>query len=199
MPRPRPRRAAPSSPRAGRGHDLTDEALLAGVAIGDAAAARQLVDRFQHRVYGAALAVVRDRALAEEVAQDAFVRAWRHAQAYDPRRGTLVTWLMRITHNLAIDALRVRRPDPVDPEGFRSVAGGDRDGEGVADDVDEIRALLAQLPTAQARALVLAAFYGHTAREIAELESVPVGTIKTRIRLALAKVRAPLTAQEVGP
>jgi len=178
--------------------ELSDEALMAGLAINDTAAARELVRRFQRRVYGAALAVVRDPALAEEVAQDTFVRAWRHAQAYDPRRGALGTWLMRITHNLAVDALRVRRPHPVDPEGLVGVVdpGGDTPRSEVA---EEVRALLAHLPTEQARALVLAAFYGHTAREVAAIEDVPVATAKTRIRLALAKVRAVAPQREGAP
>ena len=71
--------------------------------------------RFQSRVFGLALTVLGDRGEAEEAAQDAFLRAWRHADAYDPRRGSVATWLLVITRNVAIDHARVRRSDPVDP------------------------------------------------------------------------------------
>src|SRR5258708_6184220 len=94
--------------------DSADEALVAGLAAGDASAATALVRRFQRRVFGLAMAVLGDRGLAEDVAQEAFVRAWRHAAAYDPRRGSVATWLLTITRNLAIDTLRMRRSDPID-------------------------------------------------------------------------------------
>jgi RNA polymerase sigma-70 factor (ECF subfamily) len=171
---------------------------MAGVAINDTAASEELVGRFQRRVYGAALAVVRDPALAEEVAQDTFVRAWRHAQAYDARRGSLGAWLMRITHNLAVDALRVRRPSPVDPVGLIDLVDPSREQRS-SEAAAEARELLAHLPVEQARALVLAAFYGHTANEVAVIESVPLGTAKTRIRLGLARVRANVVDMEEQP
>ena len=96
--------------------ELSDEALLAGFATGDDSSSAAFVRRFQARVYGLALTIVRDPAVAEDVSQEAFGRAWRHAGAYDPRRGRVATWLLSITRNLAIDALRMRRAEPVDPE-----------------------------------------------------------------------------------
>ena len=95
---------------------VSDDALLAGLAAGDRTAATAFVRRFQARVYGLALAIVRDPGVAEDVAQEAFLRAWRHAAAYDPRRGSVPTWLLTIARNLAIDATRLRRAEPVDPE-----------------------------------------------------------------------------------
>ena len=86
-----------------------DDALLAGFAVGDSDAAAAFIRRHQRRVFGLALAVVGDPVLAEDVAQEAFARAWRHAGAYDPRRGSVPTWLLTITRNLAIDAARLRR------------------------------------------------------------------------------------------
>src|SRR5215204_4507298 len=97
----------------------SDEALLAGLAAGDSAAATAFVRRFQARVFGLAVTMVGDRAVAEEIAQEAFTRAWRHAGAYDARRGRVATWLLSITRNLAIDHLRAKRTEPLDPEAIR--------------------------------------------------------------------------------
>src|SRR4051794_2175307 len=95
---------------------LSDEALLAGLASGDADDAAAFVRRFQHRVYGLAWTIVRDEDLADEVAQDTFVRAWRHAAGYDPRRGRVAAWLLTIARNVAIDRARIRRIAPADPD-----------------------------------------------------------------------------------
>ena len=95
---------------------VSDDALLAGLATGDSDAAAAFVQRFQRRVFGLAVTIVGDPRAAEDIAQEAFVRAWRHAGAYDPRRGTVATWLLTITRNLAIDSVRVRRPVVVDPD-----------------------------------------------------------------------------------
>ena len=95
---------------------LSDEALLAGLASGEPDAAAAFVRRFQARVYGVVITIVRDPGTAEDVAQETFVRAWRNAGTYDPRRGRVVTWLLTIARNAAIDAMRVRRVEPLDPD-----------------------------------------------------------------------------------
>jgi len=176
---------------------LSDESLLAGLGEGDRRAAGAFVRRFERRVYGLALSVVGDPALAEDVAQEALTRAWRHAQAYDPRRGAVATWLLTITRNLAVDALRMRRADPRAPGDIADIVGsGDGHRPGPAetavtrDEGAEVRAALQLLPVEQRRALVLSAFHGRTAREIAELEGIPLGTAKTRIRAGLTRLRA---------
>jgi RNA polymerase sigma-70 factor (ECF subfamily) len=153
------------------------------------------VRRFQSRVYGVAFGVLGDRAAAEDVAQEAFVRAWRRAGAFDARRGTVAAWLLRITRNLAIDRLRLRQAEPTDPGRLATldvVAGGAtvEDAAVTSDAAAEVRAALRQLPVEQSRALLLAAFYGRTAEEISRSEDIPIGTAKTRIRLGLRKVRA---------
>src|SRR5215212_2361153 len=94
---------------------VSDEALVAGLAGDDPGAATAFVRSFQERVYGLALTMVGDAAVAEEIAQEAFTRAWRHAGSYDARRGRVATWLLSITRNLAIDHLRAKRPQPLDP------------------------------------------------------------------------------------
>jgi len=82
---------------------VSDETLVAGVAAGDRDAASAFVQRFQRRVFGLARTIVPDDRAAEDIAQEAFVRAWRHAPAYDARRGSVTTWLLTITRNLALD------------------------------------------------------------------------------------------------
>ena len=94
----------------------SDEALIAGLAAGDRGAATAFVRRFQARVFGLAVTMVGDPAVAEELAQEAFTRAWRHAGNYDARRGRVATWLLSITRNLAIDHLRAKRTEPLDPQ-----------------------------------------------------------------------------------
>ncbi|HVW32013.1 MAG TPA: sigma-70 family RNA polymerase sigma factor [Acidimicrobiia bacterium] len=177
---------------------LSDEALLAGLTFGDPEAGRAFVARFQSRVYGLAFSVLRDAALAEDVAQEAFLRAWRHGPSYDPRRGTVSAWLLRITRNLAIDALRLRRAEVMDPAVLAGVAPpSDTSVEEAAitsDAAATVGRALRSLPDEQARALVLAAFYGRTAEEISRSESIPLGTAKTRIRLGLRRIRAQLTS-----
>lgn len=172
---------------------LSDESLLAGLASGDPVGATAFVRRFQGRIFGLALTIVGDRSLAEEVAQQSFLRAWRHAGAYDPSRGRVVTWLLTITRNTALDARRMQRSTPVDPQVmFRLTrdVGNDPEERGVmAHELRRLSAALRELTEEQRRAVLLAAFYGLTAREIGEMEGVPVGTAKTRIRAGMTKLR----------
>jgi RNA polymerase sigma factor (sigma-70 family) len=175
----------------------SDEALLAGLAAGDPDIAAAFVRRFQRPVFGLALTVVQDRGTAEDVAQEAFVRAWRHAGGYDPRRGAVLTWLLRITRNAAIDVIRLKRAEPVDPETLeaRLQLGGESSGSFGFEDRERLRQGIGALAPEQRRALVLAGYFGRTAREISELEGVPLGTTKTRIRTAMIRLRERL---EVG-
>jgi RNA polymerase sigma factor (sigma-70 family) len=181
--------------------DPSDEALLAGYATGDPRTAATFVRRFQGRVYGLALTIVRQPALAEEVAQETFVRVFRHAGNYDARKGRVSTWLLSIARNLAIDVTRMKRLDPVDPEIIAAELSLTSQ-EPAADEVDlqpderdQLRSAITELPDDQRRALVLAAYMGRTAREISDLDDVPLGTVKTRIRTAMIKLRDEL---EVG-
>src|ERR1700704_1503346 len=108
---------------------VSDDALVAGLAAGDQDAAAAFVRRFERRVFGLARTIVPDDRAAEDVAQEAFLRAWRHAAAYDPRRGSVVGWLLTITRNLAIDAVRVRRPVAFDPAALLGFDQPSRDRE----------------------------------------------------------------------
>jgi RNA polymerase sigma factor (sigma-70 family) len=178
-----------------------DDALLAGYADGDPDASVAFVRRHQRRVFGLALSIVSDAALAEDVAQEAFVRAWRHATTYDTRRGSVPAWLLTITRNLAIDAIRLRRAQPIDPAMFAGMAleatgrGSQPAAAAEAEaDADRLRTALRLLPEDQRRALVLAALCGRTAKEVSESEGIPLGTAKTRIRAGMQKLRVALSA-----
>ncbi|MFE3647452.1 MULTISPECIES: RNA polymerase sigma factor [unclassified Streptomyces] len=177
---------------------IPDEALLAGLAAGDPELAVTFVRRFQHTVFGVAIAVTRDTQLAEDIAQQTFERAWRHAQIYDSRRGSVTAWLTTIAHNLAIDAVRSRRPEPVAPQDLDALLDAVTDTperQALADEASStLRAAVAQLPGEQGRALVMAGIYGMTAQQVADWEHIPVGTAKTRIRTAMEKLRTALTA-----
>jgi RNA polymerase sigma-70 factor (ECF subfamily) len=140
---------------------LSDESLLAGLGSGDPDAAADFLRRFQRRVFGLTFAILRDRVAAEEAAQESFVRAWRHASAYDPRRGTVAAWLLTIARNVSINMLPTRRFDPIDPELIVALEARrpheDRTEAQVVD-AELLREPLARLPSDQRRALVLAAF-----------------------------------------
>jgi RNA polymerase sigma-70 factor (ECF subfamily) len=180
---------------------LSDEAVLAGLGSGDPEAAAAFVDRFQRRVFGMTLSILRDRQAAEEAAQDAFARAWRHASTYDPRKGTVAAWLLMIARNVSINMLPSHRSYPVDPEVLLGLQDpGPPQDRGPSQDHDSqlapvsgpMREALMRLPAEQRRALVLAVFYGYTAREVSEQDGTPVGTVKTRIRAALMRLRCDL-------
>ena len=145
---------------------LSDEALLSGLAAGDADAATAFIRRFQARVFGLVLTIVRDEGSAEEVAQETFMRAWKHAHTYDSRRGRVATWLLTIARNLAIDRVRVKRAEPLDPDVVANklqragVVGGPADQGTPPDERERVRGAIAELPSEQRRAVFLAAYLG---------------------------------------
>ncbi len=161
------------------------------MAHGDEWAAVTFVRRYQRRVFGLAHAMLGDAGAAEDVAQEALTRAWRHAQIFDARRGSVATWVLTITRNLAIDSLRVRRSLTMSAQELVGLQEPDLQADPPAhvDTTVEVRRALGGLPTHQRRAVVLAALYGFTAAEIAEVEKIPLGTAKTRIRSGLMKLR----------
>ena len=172
----------------------SDEALLSGMAVGDDRAGLTFVRRYQRRLYGLALGIVGDAGDAEDVAQEAFIRIFRHAPVFDARRGSVSTWALTITRNLAIDSIRVRRGVPTDPDDrvFLELTSTERQPDAAAvnrDEIARLRSALARLPLDQRRVVVLAALYGRTAADIAEGESIPLGTAKSRIRIGMTKLR----------
>jgi RNA polymerase sigma-70 factor (ECF subfamily) len=174
----------------------SDETLVAGLAAGDADAALVFVRRFQSRAYGLALTITRDSTAAEEVAQDAFVRAWRYAASFDARRGTPAAWLLGIVRNAAIDRLtaagRHAALSVLDvAEVLRDVVG-DGDVASRHADLAVVVEGLRALPPEQRDTIVAAAYLGFTAREMSEAWDVPIGTVKSRLRLAVHKLREAL-------
>ncbi|MDQ3043723.1 MAG: sigma-70 family RNA polymerase sigma factor [Chloroflexota bacterium] len=186
--------------------ELSDSELIGRVAEGDTLALEALYGRYSRVVYSFALRILGDPQLAEELLQEVFFRAWRQGSGFQASRGTFITWLLSITHNMAIDEVRKRqrRPQKLDSEDPEAVLAGVADtGQSVEDQVwvvtlrDTIAEALDLLPVAQRHVIELAYYQGLTQREIAETLSEPLGTIKTRMRLGMQKLRDFLEEHEV--
>ncbi|MGC0143380.1 RNA polymerase sigma factor [Pseudactinotalea sp. Z1732] len=173
-----------------------DAALLAGLALDDPAVSAAFVRRFQSAVFGMAVSITRDAALAQDVSQEVFVRVWRAAGSYDLRRASVLTWLLTITRNAAIDAVRARRAEPTDDlvldrllhETLSSAPDLEESAVHRLETEQAIRRLHRIAPE-QARAVVLAVVGGCTAAEVSRREQIPLGTAKTRIRTGLRRLR----------
>lgn len=181
--------------------EISDEALVERIRGRDAAALECLYDRHARQAFAVAWRMVGSREVAEEVTQDAFLSVWRQAATYNVGAGRVRPWLMSIVHHRAIDRLRrvrERRPTAQLDEAWMKAADCDVFGE-VYRNVqrEEIRAALARLPDEQRRAVELAYFSASSFVEIAEITGVPVGTVKSRVRLALAKLEA-LVPREIA-
>ncbi|HXF36830.1 MAG TPA: sigma-70 family RNA polymerase sigma factor [Actinomycetota bacterium] len=179
----------------------SDAALMRAFRRRDPAAAAALYDRFASRIYGLGIVMLGSDAAAQDLVQDTFVKLWRNADRYEPSRGRLDTWVLLIARSLAIDALRRRVLEARSLE--RSGAPRDVSAEPGPDERAEaedlaVRARRAMegLSDGQRAALELAYFGGKTSAEVAELEGIPLGTAKTRIRTALLKLREALREEE---
>ena len=175
-----------------------DRAALERIARGDNEGLAALYDRHARPVYSLALRILQDQGEAEDIVQDVFSQAWRQAANYDPSRGAVAAWLFTLARSRAIDRLRARRARP-------EHGADDRQAANVVDprvpadlqllsaeQVEQVRAALAALPVLQRVAIELAYYEGLTHIEIAERLEQPLGTVKTRIRLALGKLRESL-------
>lgn len=178
---------------------LDDTALVALVARRDERALGALYDRYSRLAFSLAVRIVGDRALAEEITADSFVNVWRASSSYSAERGRFVAWLMSVVRHRAIDELRRLN---VRPEGsaveLNEALQTTAHPDGLDDIVDArrrqevVRSVLANLPASQREALELAYFGGLTQQEIAQKTGTPLGTIKTRMRLGLLKMREEL-------
>ena len=183
--------------RPARAPTRAERRLAARLRRGEPRAVEALHDQYGATVFGYLLQMLPDRAAAEDVFQQVLTEAWRRGASYDPARASLTTWMLTIARSRAIDELRRRRPEPVDPLDLP-----EPNGHGAADDRDELLArwrishLLGQLPGDERHLLELRFYHGLTQREIAERDGLALGTVKTRMVRGLERLRALLEAEE---
>ena len=179
----------------------SDPALLKRVVRRDRKALEALYDRYSRQVYSLSLRMVENQSQAEEITQDVFMTVWSRGQTYHSERGPFSAWLMSVAHNRCIDELRKRRRraryPTQDIDNLRVEPSGN--SEEVADavfnllDREEITEALNKLPPPQKQVIVMAYFQGLTQSEISQALSTPLGTVKTRMRLGLQKMRDLMT------
>ncbi len=192
-----PARTSFSKPENG-GHDgsaISDDAmLLMRVRSGEQDAMATLFDRYSSMVYSVALRVLRDTGQAEDVMQEIFIQIWRNPDSFVSGRGSLGAWLVVVARNRAIDVIRRRRPtDNVDDVILTSSTDLASEAERSAM-ISKVRSIMLGLPADQRHSVELAFFQGLSHTEIAEQTGDPLGTVKTRIRLALITLRKALQA-----
>jgi RNA polymerase sigma-70 factor, ECF subfamily len=182
-----------------------DTDLLQRIAREDQAALGILYDQYGRLVYSIACQILSDEALAEEVAQDVFIQIWNKASTYNAAQGKVLTWLTSITRHRAIDMYRRRRVRPEGSSVTWEECCDDHSDESLAVEPQlqeietrhQLQKALASLPKDQSEALALAYFKGLTQQEIAIHLNQPLGTVKTRVRLALLKLRAVLSPDRI--
>lgn len=175
----------------------TDEELMAGLAAGDILSLEALYDRYGGLVFSVSLRVLLDRQLAEDVTQEVFLRLWRRPWSFQPDRGRFLSWLMSVMRNRAIDerrrlnrrALRERHDDPAPELPDATRAGDPQTAASVAEQRQAVREALTHIPASQREVLELAYFAGLTQTEIAARTGDALGTVKTRVRLGMQKLR----------
>lgn len=178
-----------------------DAVLVAALATDEVEALEQLYDRYSALVFSVALRVLHDHALAEDVTQEVFLRIWRQPASFDPARGRFISWISSVARNRALDEqrrmTRRRRAEDQDEDPVLRLPaegpGNDPAHEAVlADERQRVREAMLDLPDAQRTVLEMAYFSGLTQTEIAERTGDPLGTIKTRVRLGMRKLREAL-------
>lgn len=170
---------------------LSDEALVALVARADDAALAELYDRFGRVAYGLALRVVRDPGLAEDAVQESFLAVWRSAGRFVAERAKASTWILTLVHRRAVDIVRREQPRRTDPLDTAPVATAETTEEEAWLRLRRTRVqeALRQLPDKQREAIELAYYGGFTQSELADRLGEPLGTIKSRMFVGLARLR----------
>jgi RNA polymerase sigma-70 factor (ECF subfamily) len=205
VPLPRAHGSRASAKGSAGPHKLADEELMTLVQAGDADAFEVVYDRHCDAAFSLAYRMCGRRATAEDVLQETFLALWRTGARYDRTRGSVRNWILRIVHNRAVDALRrggVRDRHRLHEEGAVERVAGPEDTETQVlgwERAEEVRGALGGLPKEQSRVLELAYFGGFTHTEIASMLEMPIGTVKGRMRLGLAKLRLTLVAEEGLP
>lgn len=171
------------------------EALLHRLLQKDEAALAMLFAQYGSKVYSLAYSVVRDAAQAQEVTQDTFLKVWQNPKAWDPARGSFQSWLLTLARYTAIDLLRFEiRRSGRNIELIEGIAAEMEEEAPLLAD-QQIQAALLQIPEEQRRLIELAFFKGMTHSELAAACGLPLGTVKTRLRLGLQKLRQMLSDQ----
>lgn len=187
--------------------DARDEQAMERLARGDLGALEELHQRYARPIYSLAIRILGDERDAEEVLQDVLERAWRHAPSFDRQRGRVATWLLSMTHHVAIDVLRKRQRRPQAADSETAEKAGRLLADPAPDAADQalhneqaelIRAALRELPEAQKKAIELAYFKELSHLEIAALLGDPLGTVKTRIRRGMERLKAVLQGTQAG-
>ena len=173
---------------------LADEDLISLVEASDSEAFATLYDRHSRAAFSLAYRMMGDRQAAEDLAQDAFLKVWRGAGSYRAARGSVRTWILSIVHNRGIDLLRSHASQRRTQDKIEASAPRSQPSEAFAEtwrntQRDQVREALNTLPAEQLKILELAYFSGYTHIEISELLSLPLGTVKGRMRLGLKKIR----------
>ena len=182
---------------------LADEDLLSLVVEGDAEAFATLYDRHARAAYSLAFRMMGEKQVAEDLLQDALLKAWRGATSYRPERGSVRTWMLSIVHNRGIDQLRSlasrrRTQERVEADAPRSQPSEAFSEAWRNSQRDRVREALGALPPEQLKILELAYFSGYTHVEIADLLGLPLGTVKGRMRLGLKKLRDHFEARGIA-
>ena len=176
-------------------HDVSDTELMRRIARQDQQALSALYDRYGGPVFSLALRILRQRGQAEEATQDIFLKVWNQAEKWDPAKGQLISWLLTVTRFTSIDRLRSEKRQPVvtlaplDDMPFLA-ATHDLMDDPRWHDGRLLRRLMKELPVEQAQVIELAFFQGMTHSQLAEVLKLPLGTVKTRVRLGLQKLKA---------
>jgi RNA polymerase sigma-70 factor (ECF subfamily) len=173
-----------------------DDALMAAIQARDDAALATFYDRYGRLAFGLAYRMLGERGMAEDVVQESFLNVWRRAGGFELGRGSARSWLMSIVHNLAIDRRRGRQRrvwSDVALDDVETLLETDEDDAfavvAQSIEAERVQTVLQELPEEQRQAIVLAYFVGLTHQEIAEQTGTPLGTVKSRMRLGLRRMR----------
>ena len=189
-----PNRTRAAAGKGGRHGSLPDEDLIPLVEAGDAGAFAALYERHSRAAYSLSYRMMREKRAAEDLTQDAFLKAWRSAGSYRSHRGSVRTWLLSVVHNRGIDRLRSEASRRRTRERTEAEAPRSQPSEAFAQAWsshrrERVLVALRDIPREQREALALAHFHGLTYTEIAERLRLPLGTVKGRVRLGLRKLR----------
>ncbi|WP_168123856.1 RNA polymerase sigma factor [Paenibacillus sp. HB172176] len=182
-----------------------DRQLMSQIALKDSSALEQLYDQYEMPLYSFVMRMVKDAMLAEEIIQELFLRIWNHAERYDGESGKFTTWMFAIARNIAIDQLRKRKsrmPEPyADESQLAAVADEKQDIETEVEMNwygNEMKKAIQELNEDQQDVVEMIYYQGYTQQEVSRLRDIPLGTVKSRVRLALRQLRKRLDGLQTG-